>query len=323
MARQVFSAKPVPSIFVRSRRALASGTDASGTNGTESDSKKQTDDGFFEEENIAIARNEHVTSVSRYEEMNRTQNGTLLTLKICSHHHRDLSPLEVARMRVTYGLVKEHINAIEKGLPGLDPDSNPLIDPRSFNMRSLPQLPPEVLKQFRKEFPPDVAAESRSVSTYNLWESIQSGETHELLEEHKETTNKDEWTAVDERTMPPDQFTRLQRQSVTSKTHIATKTPAAVSQPAYFAPRKRKKGDCPLKDERGKASVDYRAVGTLKAFLSDNLKILPRQKSGLCAKSQRKLARAVKTARTMALLNPEPIPRLTVEEMEEMERHLP
>lgn len=69
--------------------------------------------------------------------------------------------------------------------------------------------------------------------------------------------------------------------------------------------------------------VDYRATGTLTAFLSDDLKLLPRRKSGLCAKSQRKLSKAVKTARTMALLNPEPKPRLTVEEMLEMEKHLP
>ena len=47
---------------------------------------------------------------------------------------RDLSPVEVARMRVTYGLVKEHVEAIEKGLPGIDPETNPLLDPRSVRL---------------------------------------------------------------------------------------------------------------------------------------------------------------------------------------------
>lgn len=34
-------------------------------------------------------------------------------------------------MKVTYGLVREHIRAIEENQPALDPEENPLIDPRS------------------------------------------------------------------------------------------------------------------------------------------------------------------------------------------------
>lgn len=39
-------------------------------------------------------------------------------------------------MRVTYGLLKEHVEAIEKGLEDVDPESNPLIDPRSVRFQT-------------------------------------------------------------------------------------------------------------------------------------------------------------------------------------------
>lgn len=47
---------------------------------------------------------------------------------------RDLSDLEVSRMRVTYGLLKEHVEAMKKDVDPIDPDKNPLIDPRSVSM---------------------------------------------------------------------------------------------------------------------------------------------------------------------------------------------
>lgn len=42
-------------------------------------------------------------------------------------------------MRVTYGLLKEHVEAVEKGLEGVDPELNPLIDPRSVRFKTIPQ----------------------------------------------------------------------------------------------------------------------------------------------------------------------------------------
>lgn len=47
---------------------------------------------------------------------------------------------------------------------------------------------------------------------------------------------------------------------------------------------------------------DFRDVELLGNFLSAGKKILPRKRSGLCATHQRKVARAVKRARTMALM---------------------
>lgn len=89
-----------------------------------------------------------------------------------------------------------------------------------------------------------------------------------------------------------------------------------------MSPFRNRKKTCPLKDERGRVKVDFRAVGTLSPYLSENAKILPKRKTGLSAKAQRKIARAVKTARTMALLHPEPKTVLSYEELVELERTL-
>lgn len=58
-----------------------------------------------------------------------------------------LSPLEVARMRVAYGLVKEHADALRTEKTAIDPETNPLIDPRSvrdiFGFIQCETKPPE------------------------------------------------------------------------------------------------------------------------------------------------------------------------------------
>ena len=49
-------------------------------------------------------------------------------------------------------------------------------------------------------------------------------------------------------------------------------------------------------------SVDYKDVDTLKKFVNERGKIVSRRASGLSAKQQRMVTRAVKRARHMALL---------------------
>jgi len=51
-----------------------------------------------------------------------------------------------------------------------------------------------------------------------------------------------------------------------------------------------------------KTEIDYKNIERLKHFMSDRGKILPRRVTGTCATHQRKLARAIKRARMMALL---------------------
>lgn len=54
--------------------------------------------------------------------------------------------------------------------------------------------------------------------------------------------------------------------------------------------------------ERKVEQVDYKDVITLKKFVSERGKILPRRATGTCAKHQRKVTEAIKRARNVALL---------------------
>ena len=53
--------------------------------------------------------------------------------------------------------------------------------------------------------------------------------------------------------------------------------------------------------DRNITSIDYRSPN-LRDFLTEKGKIVSGRFSGVCARHQRRLARAIKTARTMALL---------------------
>ncbi|MBW1866270.1 MAG: 30S ribosomal protein S18 [Deltaproteobacteria bacterium] len=48
--------------------------------------------------------------------------------------------------------------------------------------------------------------------------------------------------------------------------------------------------------------IDYKDAKTLKYFITERGKIIPRRISGSCAKHQRALTHAIKRARTIALL---------------------
>lgn len=49
--------------------------------------------------------------------------------------------------------------------------------------------------------------------------------------------------------------------------------------------------------------VDYKDIGNLRRFVSSYMKIAPRRRSGLCAKHQRQVARAIKKARQISLMS--------------------
>ena len=48
--------------------------------------------------------------------------------------------------------------------------------------------------------------------------------------------------------------------------------------------------------------IDYKDVETLKKYINDKGKILPRRVTGACAKHQRHIAEQIKWARFMALI---------------------
>lgn len=66
-------------------------------------------------------------------------------------------------------------------------------------------------------------------------------------------------------------------------------------------PMRRRKKVCVFCADANKA-IDYKDVATLKRFVSERGKILPRRVTGTCAKHQRALTVAVKRARHVALM---------------------
>lgn len=55
-----------------------------------------------------------------------------------------------------------------------------------------------------------------------------------------------------------------------------------------------------------KVPIDYKNVTLLGRFVSDRGKIVPRRRTGVCAKHQRSLAQAIKRSRFLAMLPSSP-----------------
>jgi len=64
------------------------------------------------------------------------------------------------------------------------------------------------------------------------------------------------------------------------------------------APRKKVCAFCQAKTD----TIDYKDVNTLKKYITEGGKILPRRMTGTCAKHQRVLANAIKRARLVDIL---------------------
>jgi small subunit ribosomal protein S18 len=69
--------------------------------------------------------------------------------------------------------------------------------------------------------------------------------------------------------------------------------------PALVGRNKRRLADFFIQN---KIEIDYKNTDVLRKFLSPEGKILPSRRSGLIAKNQRKLTRAIKQARSAGLL---------------------
>lgn len=55
-------------------------------------------------------------------------------------------------------------------------------------------------------------------------------------------------------------------------------------------------------ESKDKKEPDYKDFESLRKFISERGKILSRQRSGVCAKHQRRLSKAIKRARHLALI---------------------
>lgn len=58
--------------------------------------------------------------------------------------------------------------------------------------------------------------------------------------------------------------------------------------------------NCPFCQK--KAVLNYKEVDVLRGFITDRGKIIGKDRSGICAKHQRKLGQAIRRARYLALL---------------------
>jgi small subunit ribosomal protein S18 len=65
--------------------------------------------------------------------------------------------------------------------------------------------------------------------------------------------------------------------------------------------RKMRKKVCAFCADRVE-NIDYKDVAKLRRYVSERAKILPRRVTGTCACHQRKLTRAIKRARHLALM---------------------
>lgn len=54
--------------------------------------------------------------------------------------------------------------------------------------------------------------------------------------------------------------------------------------------------------KNSKINFDYKDIALLKNYISENNKIIPKRTTGLPSKEQRKLAKAIKLARFLALI---------------------
>ena len=77
-----------------------------------------------------------------------------------------------------------------------------------------------------------------------------------------------------------------------------TATPVAAKKPVRKAPRRKVCAFCVEKA----TAIDYKDTAKLKKFITEKGKMLPRRMTGVCAKHQRILARAIKRSRLVALL---------------------
>ena len=81
------------------------------------------------------------------------------------------------------------------------------------------------------------------------------------------------------------------------------KKPEVVEEKAKKVYKSNRKKVCQFWVEKAEY-IDYKDVNKLKRYVTVKGKILPRRQTGCCAAHQRELTKAIKRARTIALLAP-------------------
>lgn len=95
---------------------------------------------------------------------------------------------------------------------------------------------------------------------------------------------------------------KITRKVISSKVSLKEETPKQVEQPVEEVAGKEVKTKKVCYFCQNKKDPSYTDLATLKRYLTDRAKILPKARSGVCAKHQRAVARNIKYARHLALL---------------------
>ena len=90
-------------------------------------------------------------------------------------------------------------------------------------------------------------------------------------------------------------------EEMTNVTPAAANENAAPQEAKKFVKRIPRKKVCAFCQNKVDA-IDYKDINTLKKYITEGGKILPRRMTGVCAKHQRVLAVAIKRARLVDLL---------------------
>ena len=90
-------------------------------------------------------------------------------------------------------------------------------------------------------------------------------------------------------------------EEITNTTPVAEGTPAPAKEGKKFVKRSPRRKVCAFCQNKQDA-IDYKDINTLKKYVTEGGKILPRRMTGVCAKHQRVLATAIKRARLVDLL---------------------
>ncbi len=89
--------------------------------------------------------------------------------------------------------------------------------------------------------------------------------------------------------------------NVTTVTEAASAAAPAQREGKKFVKRIPRRKVCAFCQAKVDA-IDYKDINTLKKYVAEGGKILPRRMTGVCAKHQRVLAKAIKRARLVDLL---------------------
>lgn len=84
---------------------------------------------------------------------------------------------------------------------------------------------------------------------------------------------------------------------------VKEKKPEVVEDKSKRVYKSNRKKVCQFCVEKA-TEIDYKDVAKFKRYLTEKGKILPRRQTGCCAYHQRELTKAIKRARTMALIAP-------------------